>query len=350
MPAVTDDRRAAGSRGQAAQGRPPLGEETACAVCERREYRTISNADRNGRPLCTVMCDLCGLVWTNPRPSSEDIDRYYATEYRADYTRNRAPTVRKILRGMLGAEERRRQLAHLVRADSRVLDVGCGAGEFVYLLRCDAVDAFGIEPGEEYADFSRRVLEIPIQTATVDRAVVEPGSQDLITMFHMLEHVADPRRTLATIRDWLREEGGVLVVEVPSVDSTVQAPRHRFHYAHLYNFNASTLGALGEAVGLRLLRSYHSDDGGNVTCVFGRGGEGGHRVTGLPENVARTRQILRNHTAAGHYLSATPYRRALIRLGRRWRENRLLRQLRTVEGVLEWATRNLARAPKSRLH
>ena len=244
----------AGSRAESA-GRPPLNEETACAVCGRREYRVVSTVDRNGRPLRTVMCNVCGLVWTNPRPSDEDVDRYYATEYRADYTRSRAPTARKILRGMLGAEERRVALAHALRPGSRVLDVGCGAGELVYVLRCTGIEAAGIEPGEEYADFSRRVLGIPIQTATVETALFEPDSQDVITMFHMLEHVADPRRTLSTIRGWLKGAGGILVVEVPNVDSTVQAPRHRFHYAHLYSFNALTLAALGESVGLQLLRS-----------------------------------------------------------------------------------------------
>ena len=87
---------------------------------------------------------------------------------------------------MLGAEDRRRALTALLRPGARVLDVGCGAGEFVFLLREGAVEAAGIEPGEAYADFSRRVLGIPIQTATVDTAVVQPDSQDVITMFHML--------------------------------------------------------------------------------------------------------------------------------------------------------------------
>ena len=90
------------------------------------------------------------------------MDRYYATEYRADYTRSRAPTARKILRGMLGAEERRGCAgARVAPTAVAVLDVGCGAGELVYLLRCTGIEAAGIEPGEEYADFSRRVLRYP---------------------------------------------------------------------------------------------------------------------------------------------------------------------------------------------
>jgi 2-polyprenyl-3-methyl-5-hydroxy-6-metoxy-1,4-benzoquinol methylase len=297
----------------------------------------VATVDRGGHPLTTVLCRRCGLVWTNPRPSRDDVERYYATAYRADYARARTPTRRKILRGFLGAQDRWRGLRVLIRDGSRVLDVGCGAGEFVCLLRHRGIDAHGIEPGEEYAEFSRRVLGIPITTAAVDAAGIEPESQDLVTMFHVLEHVADPTRTLAMVRGWIRR-GGLLVVEVPNVDSTVQAPRHRFHFAHLYSFNAATLGAIGEAAGLRLVESYLSGDGGNVTCVFRRLTDASRKTTALPENVDRMRRLFRTHTTARHYASVVPYRRALDRLVRRVREDRLLRRLPSVEAIAAWAT------------
>lgn len=316
--------------------RPPATEETPCNLCGRSEYDVVGRRDREGHPLQTVMCRACGLVWTNPRPDVAAMNRYYATEYRADYKGEAAPPLRKILRGMLGAQDRRRALRPLLRDGASILDVGCGAGEFVYLLRRDHLDASGLEPGREYADFARRVLAVPVQTATVDAAVVAPRSQDLVTMFHALEHVPDPRRVLATVREWVKK-GGLVVVEVPNVESTVQAPAHRFHYAHLYHFSGATLGALGEAAGLRLVRTYYSDDGGNVTCLFRRQGDHERPPAGLEASSARTRAVLETHTAARHYLSPTPYRRAAARLRRRWTEDRLLRRLRTVDEILRWA-------------
>ena len=76
-------------------------------------------------------------------------------------------------------------------------------------------------------------------------------------MFHALEHVPDPRAVLATVRGWLKR-GGRLVVEVPNIAARVQAPSHQFHYAHLYHFTGSTLGALGEAAGLRLVETRYT--------------------------------------------------------------------------------------------
>jgi SAM-dependent methyltransferase len=284
------------------------------------------------------MCRVCGLVWTNPRPADADVDAYYASSYRLDYARQRVPTRRKILRGLLGSEERRRAFATDLPQGTRVLDVGCGAGEFVYLLRRHGLDASGIEPGQEFAEFSRRVMGVPIQIATVEASNVEPASQRLITMFHMLEHVADPRRTLSLIRDWLDPVAGRLVVEVPNVASTVQAPAHRFHYAHLYSFTADTLGALGERAGLRVVETRLSTDGGNVMCTFCVAPVRPAAPVTLPENVARLRTVFRSHTTLRHYSSAVPYARAASRLTRRIREDRLLKRLPTIAAVLDVST------------
>jgi SAM-dependent methyltransferase len=316
--------------------RPAPSEETDCNLCGARDYEVVGRADRDGHPLQTVMCRCCGLVWTNPRPSVADMDGYYATEYRADYKGAHAPALRKVLRGMLGAQDRRRALRPLLRDGARLIDVGCGAGEFVYLLRRDHVDATGLEPGQEYADFARRILGIPVQTATVATAAVAPASQDVITMFHCLEHVPDPRGVLGSVRGWLKK-GGLLVVEVPNVEATVQAPGHQFHYAHLHHFSGTTLGALGEAAGLRLVQTYFSDDGGNVTCMFRRLTDEERRPSGLQEHLARTRRILTGHTPVRHYLSLTPYRRAIGRLRRRRREDRLLQRLTSLDAILRWA-------------
>ena len=316
--------------------RPPATEFVPCNLCGGDDYEVVGRTDREGQALQTVLCRRCGLVWTNPRPSAAALDRYYQDEYREDYSGASAPARRKILRGMLGARDRLEALRPLLRPGAVLLDVGCGAGEFIYLLRRERIEAAGLEPGTDYADFARRVLGVPVQTATVDTAAVAACSQDVVTMFHALEHVSDPRRVLRTIREWIKP-GGTAVVEVPNIASTVQAPSHRFHYAHLYHFTGETLAALGEAVGLRSLRTEHSADGGNVIAIFRRDSDEVRPPAGLESHAARTSSTLKGHTTRKHYLSATPYARALGRLRRRRHENRLLRQFPTIDHIVRWA-------------
>lgn len=317
--------------------RPAATEDTACNLCGARNDVVVGTRDRDGQPLRTVLCRTCGLVWTNPRPSAADMNAYYETVYRADYTGHRAPPLRKIVRGFLGAADRRRLVrSFLPEASARMLDVGCGAGELVYLMRRAGVDASGLEPGIEFAGFARAVLRVPIQTAPVDAARVPAASLDLVTMFHALEHVPDPRGLLATVRGWLRT-GGHLIIEVPNIASRVQAPSHQYHYAHLHHFTASTLSALGEAAGLRCLDIRFSPDAGNVIGVFQRQDDEPRRAAGLEADAARTLALLTSHTAVGHYLSAAPFGRALGRLRRRLAENRLLRRIGNTDDARRWA-------------
>ena len=325
--------------------RPEAREETACNLCGSRNDVVVGTRDRDGHPLRTVLCQTCGLVWTNPRPTTAEMNAYYGTTYRADYKGQRTPPLRKIVRGFIGAADRRTMLRPLLtprkgapsdRVPPRMLDVGCGAGELVYLMRHDGVDASGLDPGIEFAEFARAVLEVPIQTAAVDAAVVPPASQDLVTMFHALEHVPDPRGVLSTVRGWLTP-GGHLVVEVPNISARVQAPSHQYHYAHLHHFTGATLGAMGEAAGLRLVSTAYTGDRGNVICVFERTDDGQRPPVALEAEAARTLAELRSHTALRHYTSPVPFTRALGRLRRRLAENRLLLRLKSVDDVLRWA-------------
>jgi 2-polyprenyl-3-methyl-5-hydroxy-6-metoxy-1,4-benzoquinol methylase len=330
-------------------------EETACNLCGARNDVVVGTRDRDGHPLRTVLCRTCGLVWTNPRPSAADMNAYYETTYRADYKGRAAPPLRKIVRGFLGAADRRTMLRPLLAPDRRVrshgsqrlagpapqeaarmLDVGCGAGELVYLMRRDGVDASGLEPGIEFAEFARTVLRVPIETAAVDAATVSDASLDLVTVFHALEHVPDPRSVLTTVRGWLKR-GGRLVVEVPNIAALVQAPSHQYHYAHLHHFTGSTLGALGEAAGLRLVDTRYTEDRGNVICVFERRDDEPRPPVGLESEAARTLAALTSHTLAGHYLSPVPFSRAVGRLRRRLAENRLLRRIKTMDDALAFA-------------
>jgi SAM-dependent methyltransferase len=262
------------------------------------------------------------------------MNAYYETTYRADYKGQSAPPLRKVVRGFVGAADRR-MLLRPFRART-MLDVGCGAGELVYLMRRDGVDASGLEPGLDFASFARDVLRIPIQAVAVDAATVEPSSQDLVTMFHALEHVPDPRRLISTVRSWLKR-GGRLVIEVPNIAARVQAPSHQYHYAHLYHFTGTTLAALGESAGLRLVDTRYTSDRGNVLCVFERKDDTPKPPAGLEPEAGRTLVGLRSHTALRHYMSTVPWSRTLGRLRRRLAEDRLLRRIKTVEDALSFA-------------
>jgi SAM-dependent methyltransferase len=283
-----------------------------CNLCGASDVAVIGDRDRDGHPLRTTICRKCGLVWSNPRPSEEDVRRYYSSEYRLDYKGHSTPSMRHIARSGRGALNRYRALAPYIKPGDRILDAGAGGGEAVYVLRKLGFDASGLEPDEQYARHAREALGVPVTTGFVQDAVIPAGSFDAVTMYHALEHVEDPSAILSRLRDWMVDQG-VLLIEVPNVEAVCIAPAHRFHFAHFYHFNRDALEALGRKAGFEPVETTTSSDGGNLTSVF--------RVAPRAQpprfdaaNYARVAGIVKGHTSLKYYCSASPYSGPVNRL------------------------------------
>jgi SAM-dependent methyltransferase len=315
-----------------------------CNLCGSVDVDELSLRDRDGHALRTTICRACGLVWSNPRPSEEEVRQYYSREYRLDYKGHATPSLRHIARSGRGAMNRFRDLAPFLKPGDRVLDAGAGGGEVVYVLRGHGFDAMGLEPDERYASHARETLGVPVETGFVQDRAFPPGSFDVITMYHALEHVEDPVGILSTMRGWL-SEGGRLLVEVPNVEARCIHPEHRFHFAHFYNFNRATLEAAGRSAGFEPLQTTTSPDGGNLISVFvARAVRLKPDTTALEGNYERVSRIIRGHTAAGYYLSAAPYTGPLGRLRTFLKDRAATRGRATARQVLDGL---IARGPRT---
>lgn len=311
-----------------------------CNVCRSVDVEELSLKDRDGHPLRTTICRSCGLVWSNPRPSEEAVRRYYSREYRLDYKGVLTPSLRHTARSGRGAMNRFRDLAPFLKAGDRILDAGAGGGEVVYVLRKHGFDAMGLEPDERYATHAREALGVPVDTGFIQDCSFPSGRFDVVTMYHALEHVEDPVGILSRLRGWVTD-GGRLLVEVPNVEATCIHPNHRFHFAHFYSFNQATLEMAGRQAGFTPVRTWTSDDGGNLISVFKTGGEAGAIAGGeaahlsVSGNYERVSGIVRGHTAAGYYLSASPYAGPLRRLRTFLRDRSAARGRATARDVLD---------------
>jgi len=312
---------------------------THCEICQSTQFAELSTKDRDGRPLRTVICQSCGLVFSNPRPASQQIDNYYRESYRMAYKQAWQPSLRHTYRAGRVALERLRHLMPLLSPGSRVLDFGSGGGELVFILRQLGHDARGIEPNIGYAEYSRDVLEIPVQIGGFAEARVEPGSLDLVSLFHVAEHLEHPVEAFTQAAQWLCE-GGRLYVEVPNIESPCIWPSSRYHQAHLYNFNNITLAEAGRRAGLHVLSTFTSEDGGNVSAIFQRSAlPAGTAGTPLADNAARVASFLRQHTAIAHVFTPHPYARPLAKLRRRWRERRAIARFQDGKTLLQHLAR-----------
>ncbi|MCU0871349.1 MAG: class I SAM-dependent methyltransferase [Pirellulaceae bacterium] len=221
-----------------------------------------------------VKCRHCGLQYVNPRPRAADMARFYPQDFVSYQFVLAAPgaPLRETVVAAITRSSARQRLKVLARATrlgprTRVLDIGCGKGVFLNVLKeAHGCDVTGVDFDGEAVRYCREQLGIrAIHGGVADLAMLAPEF-DVITLWHFLEHEFDPLAALSAAHRLLGERGR-LIVEVPNVESAENAVFGRRSYLydlprHLYHFSPQTLVALLDRAGFELEHS-------SFTCLAG---------------------------------------------------------------------------------
>jgi SAM-dependent methyltransferase len=190
-----------------------------------------------------VRCRRCGLGYLNPRPTAEEVERYYP----AEYFQHRGSHMRRY----------RRMSAYVAGDAGRLLDVGTARGDFLALMKERGWTVAGIEPAVEAGN--PHGLEMH-RDPFPDQCDLPSNAYDVVTAWAVFEHLHDPSRAFQVCERLLRP-GGKLLVQVPNLRSIAarfglqeDVPRH------LYFFSEKTLQGYGERTGLILDRVIHTTD------------------------------------------------------------------------------------------
>jgi len=196
-----------------------------------------------GRQFGIARCPACGFVVTTPQLPGQDLAACYPPEYYG--AAGQRPFFKLVERGQSALCRRRVRRVESGRgaAPGRVLDVGCGPGWLLHAFRQRGWDAQGTELSDPAATHARRVLGLPVATGASERLGFPDQHFDAVTLWHVLEHVADPRGVLAEVHRVL-QPGGVLLVSVPNFGGWeaqlcrdkwfhLDVPRHRTHFTRV---------------------------------------------------------------------------------------------------------------------
>lgn len=238
-----------------------------CHLCKTHLVaQHVSNEGRTG-PLHTVACQTCGLVQTLPHPTAEEVAAYYQTgAYRQEFRplpvfeldENLEPTGRMVDPGSPDYDTaldragmhtaRRLSRDYAVALTDRVLEVGCGDGRVVAALRECGILAWAIEadPGKACEARGRGV---PVLTGA-DIRCVEGAEADFVYALQVAEHFADPVRDLHENIVRHAKIGGVVVVEVPTVERPYVSLSHFLQRPHVVNYSSHTLAEAMWSAGL----------------------------------------------------------------------------------------------------
>jgi SAM-dependent methyltransferase len=175
-------------------------------------------------------CVACGFAVTTPQPAPSEIGNYYPCGYYGALGDRRFPKVVEVLQEALYTH-RVRKIEAALGKKGRVLDVGCGRGWLLKEFRRQGWEVQGTELSDSAATYARQVLNLPVETGSLDTIGFPANHFDAVTLWHVLEHVSDPRAILAEVNRVLKP-GGVLLVSVPDF-SGFEARFFRDKWFHL---------------------------------------------------------------------------------------------------------------------
>jgi SAM-dependent methyltransferase len=232
----------------------------------------------------TIMrCEDCSLMYLNPRPSPEEIGKFYPTQYYAPSSPRRFSRVktwimedfygypavtkgasaRRLRKLLLWPEKIRRTLTGRAILPwvgrGRVLDIGCGAGGNAAVLKQQGWDVHALDLSETAVLHARGLLgDDRVQQGDLMSVRYRERSFDVVLMSHSLEHMYDPLGVLAEVRRIL-DDPGVLVVAVPNAEGLESRLFGRWWRQwdpprHLYHFGQTTLARLLDRAGFRVVR------------------------------------------------------------------------------------------------
>jgi len=236
--------------------------------------------DGNGVVCGLVQCRRCGLEFVNPRPAAAVLDAFYNQPGYAAHSESDDPF-------QVAAVQARLKRLQPLAAASRVLDIGCGNGLLLEACRMAGCECVGVEPSQ----YGRRITAARGLPVFPDLGSVPAEKPfDLVTLYHVMEHVADPDGLLAAVKTRLGS-GGRLCLEVPNLRSVRavlffllprrwrrEDDRYRAFPIHLYGFTPGSLEVLLRRNGFTQLVI--------TTTGVGFGSDPASAATGLPRSGA----------------------------------------------------------------
>ena len=156
-------------------------------------------------------CRDCGFVFAAPRPTPKALDDFYTSEYFRK-TQN-GKTGYADYRGM--AEKNARRMWHELKvilrrrsiAPGKVLDVGCATGGFLAEAQAEGVNCLGVELSEYAVGVARAEFKLAVHQGDIYSPALEEQGFDLLTMWHVLEHLIEPMSTLKRAHELLAANG-----------------------------------------------------------------------------------------------------------------------------------------------
>lgn len=248
-----------------------------CIVCGLQSWKYLFDArDRMfGLPglFREYRCKGCGLVRLDPQPSPKELKKYYPSKKYYSYVRKPRWSFFGSLRSFLI----RHKLFAFVPAmptkeAGRILDIGCGRGDTLALLKSVGWNVYGLDIDAAAISIARKRGLTNVSLGTCQDLTKYPDNFfDIIRLYHVIEHLDEPGMSLRLIYKKLKK-GGEVIIGTPNANSLVARLLGRYWYnldcpRHVYVFSPGNLMTIAERNGFVHHRISFASAGGWVGSI-----------------------------------------------------------------------------------
>lgn len=215
--------------------------QSICGFCKSTNSKVLYKTFDIFKNKYTInKCSDCNAYFLAPRPTEEMLEQAYASSYYGEKEEKfSSPLVEKTLDYFRSGRARR--ISKHLKDGAKILDVGCGNGRFLkYLLNYGKYELYGTEMEGNSAKRAMRIPEIKLKVGSLERNDFSENYFDAITLFHVFEHLTEPKQILNTISKIVKTNG-IAVFSFPNIASFqskifkgkwlhLDPPRHLFFF------------------------------------------------------------------------------------------------------------------------
>src|ERR1051326_1677660 len=165
-------------------------------------------------------CASCRCLFLNPMPSNSEIAGFYPSNYWWSPTRPGGLKKLELVYRKIALRDHIAFITKSIRGRSglELLDVGCGSGTLLGLLKRQGFHVRGVDFSAEASAIAKRDNGVDVAVGSLEEVHFPDQSFDVVTLFHVMEHVTNPRQVLNEVSRILRPQG-VVILQVPNIES-----------------------------------------------------------------------------------------------------------------------------------
>ena len=214
-----------------------------CPICKSDQttlFLTCIDHTVSRETFSIVQCNSCGFKFTNPRPEEDKLGAYYKSEDYVSHSNTKKGFINSTYQSVRKYTLLKKlELISKYYKTGKILDIGCGTGEFLNTCKSAKWETFGIEPDPDARKMAKDNFGLDVREESEINNLSNEGF-DIISMWHVLEHVPRLNERIEDLKRLIKPDG-VIIIAVPNCNSldakiygenwaAYDVPRHLYHF------------------------------------------------------------------------------------------------------------------------